>query len=127
MNCETCCFKSKKLGFSLGLVWGVFVVIIAWIAGLTQFAPAVNFVSLLGHTYVGYEATLLGGLIGGVWGFIALFLFGWLVAKVYNCCCGCCRSASDCCQTKKKYCHHDEEKNDCCDTKDKDFCRSKEQ
>ena len=110
MGCDNGYLKPKKLGFSLGIVWGVFVIIVGWIAGLTQLSSAANFVSVLGQTYIGYEATLLGGLIGGLWGFIILFFFGWFVAKVYNYSSGGCQFKSDCCTAINQNHHHDLEK-----------------
>lgn len=75
-----------KFGLGFGLIWGLGVLLTGWAAWL--WAYGILFVRVLGSVYLGYEATFVGGIIGGIWGFIDFFIFAALVALVYNCSCG---------------------------------------
>jgi len=83
-----------KFGFAFGLIWGLGMLLVGWAAWLWDFGTP--FVTLWGSVYKGFEPTLVGGLIGGAWGFVDFFIFGLLVAWVYNCCCKCCKHSSSC-------------------------------
>ncbi len=72
----------KKLALGLGIGWGVYVVLIAWLAGTIGWGDKI--VPVLGSLYRGYDATFIGGLIGGVWGFVDGAICGVIVAWVYN-------------------------------------------
>lgn len=74
-----------KFGFAFGLIWGLGIFLLG-IAG-TYCAFGLPFIHLWGSIYHGYTATLLGSVYGGLWGFVDFFIFGWLVALVYNCGC----------------------------------------
>ena len=72
----------KALGLSLGIVWGaamfllgLFVMWFNWGAGM---------VDAMASLYIGYKATFLGSLIGGVWGFIDAGIGGVVIAWLYN-------------------------------------------
>lgn len=72
-----------KFGIALGSIWGLGWLLLGWTAWLWQYGiPIVNDVS---SAYWGYAPTFDGAIYGAVWGFIDFFVFGWLVAKVYNC------------------------------------------
>ncbi|WED42845.1 bacteriophage holin [Legionella cardiaca] len=84
-KCKLC---PVSLGLSLGILWGVFVLIIGLIA--TYNAYGKPFVAAMGGLYIGYQPTILGSLIGGLIAFIDFFIFGFLIAWLYNlfaCCC----------------------------------------
>lgn len=69
-------------GLALGLLWGVGVALLAlttWLFGYGH-----GFVEGLGQLYLGYDHDPLGALIGFVWGFFDFFVFGWLIAFLYN-------------------------------------------
>lgn len=76
-----------RLAFALGLIWGLGWLLLGWAAWLWQYGiPIVN---LMASAYLGYAPTFAGAIIGGIWGFVDAFIFGFLVALVYNCC-NCC-------------------------------------
>lgn len=81
-----------KFGFAWGLMWGLGVLLMGWASWLWSYGD--GFVKLFANCYVGYAPTFLGGLIGGLWGFIDFFIFTWLVALVYNACCKACPKTS---------------------------------
>jgi len=78
-----------RFGFALGLIWGLGAMLFAWAAW--KWGYGVPLVALWSHVYPGYAATFVGGLWGLLWGFIEFFIFGLLVAWVYNGCCGKCK------------------------------------
>ena len=82
-----------KLGFALGLIWGVS----AFCLGLASmwWGFGSEWVTLIGTVYIGYKATVLGSFIGFLYGFVDSFIFGVLIALIYNCCC-----SSKCCMAK---------------------------
>lgn len=81
-----------KFGFAWGLIWALGLLLLGWAAWLWGFA--VPFVQMMGHGYVGYAPTFLGAIWGALWGFVDFFIFAWLVALVYNCCCKSCPKTS---------------------------------
>lgn len=72
----------KALGLTLGIVWGAALLIMGIVA--TFFNYGDGFVGALGSLYCGYKATILGSLIGGVWGFIDAGICGVIIAWLYN-------------------------------------------
>ena len=71
----------KALTIALGSSWGFMVLVTGWAAML---GFAVRFVELMGTVYIGYEATLMGSLIGAAWGFLDGAIGGLIIALVYN-------------------------------------------
>jgi len=72
----------KALGLSLGITWGVSVVIMGLLCMLTGWGC--SFVSVMGKFYFGYKPTLLGCLIGGILGFLDMGIGGVIIAWLYN-------------------------------------------
>ena len=72
----------KALGLSLGLLWGGLTLLM----GLSSimFNYCTQWVELLSTVYIGYKPTLLGSIIGAVWGFIDAGIVGVLIAWLYN-------------------------------------------
>lgn len=75
------------LGMSLGLLWGLCVLLMGLMAHYLEYG--VEFVSSVGTLYVGYEKTILGSFIGAGFGFLDGFIMGLLIAWLYNCFSGC--------------------------------------
>ena len=76
------------LGLALGVMWGVSVFLMGLIA--YQFMYGATFVSTMGTLYVGYEATIIGSIIGGLIGFVDAFIGGAVIAWLYNVFSACC-------------------------------------
>lgn len=77
-------------GLSLGVIWGLSVFFMAILAKCCGYGD--GFVEGLGELYLGYDASILGALVGALWGFVDAFVFGFLAAWLYNffsCCCKC--------------------------------------
>lgn len=81
--------KVCSFGFAMGLIWGLGILLLAWLSMWCAGGWGAGFIKVLSSVYTGYAATWVGGLIGGLWGFVDFFIFGALVAWVYNsrCCC----------------------------------------
>jgi len=81
------------LGMALGVTWGIGILIFGFIATFLNWG--VEVIDILGSVYIGYESTVLGSFIGGLWGFIDAFIGGVIIAWLYNCfACHCCHRKS---------------------------------
>lgn len=71
-----------SLALALGIMWGISM----FLAGLSAFlfGLGVGFVETMRTLYLGYNATVVGSIIGGIWGFIDMFIFGVIFAAIYN-------------------------------------------
>ena len=77
------------LGLALGVTWGVSVMLMGIVAFYFMYGTA--FVTAMGAIYVGYEASILGSIIGGFIGFVDAFIGGVVIAWLYNVFSGCCK------------------------------------
>ncbi len=75
----------RRLGFAFGLIWGLGMLLMGWAGWLSGFG--VPMTRMWGTVYIGFAPTFVGGILGFIWGFIDFFIFGALVAWVYNCAC----------------------------------------
>ena len=69
-------------GVALGAVWAVSI----FFLGLTAmwWGYGADFVVAVGKLYIGYKPTVLGSFIGLLYGFVDFFVFGFLIAWLYN-------------------------------------------
>ena len=75
-------FSPKACGLAFGILWAGGTVLMGLTAMVCSWAqPFVDVVSVM---YVGYSASIVGILIGGVWGFVDAFIGGFLFAWLYN-------------------------------------------
>ena len=72
----------KALALSVGIVWGASTLIIG--LGATWFGTYTDVVEFMGRGYKGFDATVGGSIIGGIWGFVDAAIGGLLVAWLYN-------------------------------------------
>ncbi len=78
-------FCPRSTAVALGSVWSLIILLTGWVAGLTSMSEWGNrFVSVLSSIYMGYDATFVGGIIGGIWGFGFGSLLGLFFALLYN-------------------------------------------
>lgn len=86
MSCENYAKLSPaKFGFAWGVIYALGILLVGWTAWLWNYGT--DFVNGLASIYLGYAATFWGAILGAIWAFIDFFIFGWLVAVVYNCSC----------------------------------------
>ena len=80
------------LAIAMGAIWGASVLLITWLNCITAgiglglegdgwFAPLVR---AMGACYSWYGPSFLGGIWGGICGFIDGGVCGWLLALIYN-------------------------------------------
>ncbi len=72
----------SRLGLTLGILGSAYVFLMGILAYFHIGRPIVD---ILGSLYIGYEATILGSLIGAVWAFIDCYIAGtageWLYKR----------------------------------------------
>jgi len=74
--------NAKALGFAFGIVWGGGIFLLGICA--MSCGWGLKWVELIQSCYIGYNATLLGSIIGAIWGFFDAGIGGVLVAWIYN-------------------------------------------
>lgn len=74
--------RKRNLGFALGLVWGLAVMLGTW--WLMFMGSPGEVISKLSGFYFGYTYSFVGGIIGFIWGFVDGFICGVLIAWFYN-------------------------------------------
>jgi len=72
----------KAFGLTLGIVWGAAMFLLGLMVMFFNWGAA--WVELMSSLYVGYKATLPGGIIGAIWGFVDAGIAGVVVAWLYN-------------------------------------------
>lgn len=82
--CYTAKLSVCNLGMALGLVWGLYILILALLS--MTMGMGTPFVEIFSYVYFGFAATFIGSLIGFAWGFVHGFIFGALIACFYNFC-----------------------------------------
>ncbi len=73
---------SMAMGLAFGVLWAAGVLIIGLLATFTGYGS--ELIASLGTVYLGLEATLVGVVIGAVWGFVDAFIGGYVLAWLYN-------------------------------------------
>ena len=69
-------------GLIFGWIWAACVFLLGVTAAYTRKGAAI--VRLFAKVYLGFNATLWGGLVGAVWGFVDGAISGMLMAWVLN-------------------------------------------
>ena len=91
MSGNTSKLRACSFGCAVGITWALGMLIVGWGAWLCN-GWGMAWVNMMGSVYVGYHPTLIGGIIGAIWGFVDFFIFGVVVAWIYNGCSTCCAS-----------------------------------
>jgi hypothetical protein len=71
-----------RFGIAFGVVYAVVFFLYGLLAALFGWGAALA--EVIGSFYVGFGPTLLGALVGAVWGFVIGFVFFALGAWLYN-------------------------------------------
>ncbi len=85
----------NSFGIAIGAVFALYMFLKALAAAYLGLGA--EMVAVMKDFYIGYNAGLVGGVIGAAWAFIDGYIFGFLVAWVYNLVC---RKCSKCCMEK---------------------------
>jgi hypothetical protein len=72
----------KAFGFALGLVWGI----LSFLLGVvdTLYFWGNTWGKMMALVYLGYNPTILGSIIGAIWGFVYASILGFAIAWMYN-------------------------------------------
>jgi len=76
--------NAKALGFSMGVIWGIAVLLVTVFYLMSARTYGKHFLYAIASIYPGYSTTPVGALLGLCYGFVDGFVFGWLAAKLYN-------------------------------------------
>ena len=71
----------KSFSLSFGLAFGIYMLFLGWVSALGW---GIRDVSIISNLYIGYGPTFVGGIIGGVWGFVDGAICGYLISTFYN-------------------------------------------
>ena len=71
----------KALAIGVGIAWATCMLFIGW---ASIFGWGTGFLNAMSSVYVGFAPTVLGGIIGAIWGFIDGAIGGVVIALVYN-------------------------------------------
>ncbi len=69
------------LGVAIGVLWAIYVFGLAITA---MFGWGTALLESLASLYIGYEASVIGALIGAAWAFADGFIAGVVITWVYN-------------------------------------------
>ncbi|MBN1645107.1 bacteriophage holin [Candidatus Woesearchaeota archaeon] len=81
-TCSSCKLNTTKFGLTLGILWGLAVLLLGIAATYASYGT--EFVNLLGGMYIGFDTTLIGSIVGGIWGFFDGLIGGFIFAWLYN-------------------------------------------
>ncbi len=71
-----------RLGLALGFTNSAFILVIGLLSALTKFGD--EWVRLFSSIYYGFNATLVGLVIGVIWAFFSALFIGILFAHIFN-------------------------------------------
>jgi len=72
----------KALGLSVGVVWSAGILLLGLLS--TMFGWGSEIVKILSSIYMGYDSTIVGSILGGIWAFVDGCIGGVAIAWVYN-------------------------------------------
>ena len=72
----------KAFGLACGLTFGGAMMLLGIVDIFTAWGDA--FGAVMSTVYIGYSPTILGSLIGGLWGFVDAGCGGVIIAWLYN-------------------------------------------
>ncbi|MGA2090873.1 MAG: bacteriophage holin [Endomicrobiales bacterium] len=72
----------KALGLAMGIMWGISMFLLGLLTMENGLGSGIE--QVLATMYIGYKPTVMGSIIGGIWGFIDAGVGGMLLAWLYN-------------------------------------------
>lgn len=73
---------ANTVGLALGVLWGAVLVFLGLVASLTGYGTGM--VERIAFLHIGYDTTMLGILMGGVFGLVYGFILCAVLVRVYN-------------------------------------------
>jgi len=74
--------NTKAFGLACGVLWGGSMFVLGIFDTVSTWGDTWG--ALMATVYLGYKPTILGSLIGGIWGFIDAGIGGLVLAWLYN-------------------------------------------
>lgn len=74
--------KPVALGLSAGILWSLAILATGLMAAWSGYG--MKFVDIVGSFYLGYQPTVIGSVIGAIWGFFDALIGGVIFALLYN-------------------------------------------
>ena len=71
----------KALALGLGISFGIYMLFLGLVS---MFGWGIEIVNTLSSFYIGFEPSVLGAIIGAIWGFFDGLVGGAIIAFVYN-------------------------------------------
>jgi len=72
----------KAFALACGIAWGVAMFLLGIINIFCDWGSGIE--EVMSTLYIGYRASILGSIIGGIWGFIDAGVAGLVIAWLYN-------------------------------------------
>ena len=72
----------KGLALTLGILFGLTAFVLGVLSLLFGFAT--DYVVAMAALYIGFAPTLIGSIMGAIWGFVHCAISGAVIALVYN-------------------------------------------
>lgn len=72
----------RAFGLACGIVWGAAMLLLGLLNIFCTWGSGIE--AVMATLYLGYRATLLGSIIGGIWGFVDGGVGGLIFAWMYN-------------------------------------------
>jgi hypothetical protein len=72
----------KALGLAMGILWGAAMFFLGILNMFSNWGSGIQ--QAMATLYIGYQPTILGSIIGGIWGFFDCGIAGILLAWLYN-------------------------------------------
>ena len=74
-------FSPNALGIAIGVLWAAYCLF----CGITaMFGWGIALVEAISSLYIGYGPSVLGAIIGALWGFVDGYIAGVVIAWLYN-------------------------------------------
>jgi hypothetical protein len=74
--------NAKAFALTCAIVWAAAVLLYTW--WIIVLEGATGETTLIGRIYIGYNISVVGSLIGAVWGFFDGLIGGFIFAWLYN-------------------------------------------
>ena len=74
--------NARAFALSAGIIFGVVIFLLMNIS-LLQGGES-EFLSKVGQFFIRYSFSFAGSVVGLIWGFITMFVAGWVFAVLYN-------------------------------------------
>ncbi|MBU0469712.1 MAG: bacteriophage holin [Candidatus Omnitrophica bacterium] len=72
----------KTFGINFGFIWSLCIIALGILAA--KYTWANKMVETISSVYKGFQTTLMGVIIGGIWGFIDGVIGGVIIAWLFN-------------------------------------------